>query len=133
MSDPWEAWGQLAGEPWQHELDAGEQLSAENLLDEEEGGYVWVQESLHQSPEGLLLFVRAERRAEQPDRVIAIPGTSAEGLLKAIHAKLGMRPGRVEVLGRGGIEIGLEPDDEVEGDELGPWDPEDPALKAREE
>lgn len=130
MSDPWEAWGQLAGEPWQHELDAGEALSSENLLDEEEGSYVWVQESLHRSAEGLLLFVRAERRAGQPDRLIAIPGATPEALLAAVQARLGMRPGRVEVLGRGGIEIGLEPDDEVEGDELGPWDPEDPVLRS---
>ena len=52
------------------------------------------------------------------------------GLLRAIRDRLGMRPGRVEMLRRGGIEIGLEPDTDVEGEELGPWDPEDPCLRA---
>ena len=42
---------------------------------------------------------------------LAVIGTDGEAFAKVIRKQLGMTPGRVEVLGRGGIEIGLEPDD----------------------
>jgi hypothetical protein len=117
VSDPWDAWGSLAGEPWQHEVQipGAECLDASNLLDEEaDGVYVWIEESLYKTEAGFL-FVRRERRAERPDTTIVIPGSTAESIVATIRAQIGMTPGRVEVLGRGGIEIGLEPDPGEDG------------------
>lgn len=121
MSTPWEAWGQLANRDWQHSLAApgAEVLAEDNSLDEEnvsgvegEGTYVWVRETLYRQPDGTHLFVRAERRESTPDAIHVVSGgTDGEVFAKAIRKQLGMTPGRVEVLGRGGIEIGLEPDD----------------------
>lgn len=118
---PWEAWGQLANQDWQHELAApgAELLAEDNSLDEENvtgpegaGTYVWVREALYRQPDGTHLFVRAERRPETLDRLqIVSGGTDPLVFAKAVRTQLGMTPGRVEVLGRGGIEIGLEPDD----------------------
>ena len=54
-----------------------------------------------------------------------------DGLVAAIKGQLGMPPVRLEVLGRAGIEIGLEPDNEIEGDELEAVDGQDlPAAEA---
>lgn len=121
MTTPWEAWAQLANRDWQHELAApgAEVLAEDNSLDEEnvsgvegEGTYVWVRETLYRQPDGTHLFVRAERREGTPDKLHLVNGgTDGEAFAKVIRKQLGMTPGRVEVLGRGGIEIGLEPDD----------------------
>lgn len=121
MSDPWEAWGELAGEAWQHTLEVANAtlLDTCNFLDEEAAGsYVWLEESLYKTETGVYLFARRERRAGQPDTLRTLVGATADELVKAIREQLGMTPGRVEVLGRGGIEIGLEPDNDIEGDEL---------------
>ncbi|MGE0706969.1 MAG: hypothetical protein AB7N76_02740 [Planctomycetota bacterium] len=119
MSDPWEAWGELAGAAWQHELaiPGASLLERSHRLEEEvDGRYVWVEESLHRSQTGVYLFVRAERRPERADSVTVIPGADADELVTAIRGLLGIDPGRVEVLGRGGIEIGLLPGDAEEED-----------------
>lgn len=118
---PWETWSRLADEPWQHELLVpGAELLDESLsLDEEgvsgatgEGGYVWVREAVYRQPDGAWLFVRAERRPARADTLQLVNGgQDGLALARAIRAQLGMTPGRVEVLGRAGIEIGLEPDD----------------------
>ena len=121
MSDPWEAWGALAGQPWQHELSVpgAELLAEDNSLNEEGvsgseglGTYVWAREAVYRQPDGTHLFARAERRPDAPDQLFFVNGgQDAEVFAKAVRAQLGMTPGRVEVLGRAGIEIGLEPDD----------------------
>ncbi|MBL4847055.1 MAG: hypothetical protein JKY65_16165 [Planctomycetes bacterium] len=121
MSDPWEAWGQLAGLPWQHELSVpgAELLAEDNSLDEEnvsgtegQGTYVWAREAVYRQPNGCHLFARAERRPDTPDQLQFVHGgPDSLAFAKAVRAQLGMTPGRVEVLGRAGIEIGLEPDD----------------------
>ncbi len=133
---PWLAWGDLAGREWAHALDVpgGEELSqVESLEEPEDGVYVWVRESVHRLHDGAWLFVRAERRREGPDAVQAIPAADPEALVAAIKRALGMPPVRVETLGRAGIEIGLEPDDEIEGDELeGPLEPS-PYLRRKKQ
>ncbi len=119
--DPWRAWGELAERAWAHELrapGAEERSSVESLEEPGPGRYVWVKESVHAFASGALLFVRAERHASGPDVLTPIAAPDPDALVRAIRAGIGMTPGRVEVLGRAGIEIGLLPDDEIEGDEL---------------
>ena len=118
---PWDRWSRLAEAPWQHELLVpGAELLDESLsLDEEavsgpsgEGSYVWVREAVYRQPGGAYLLVRAERRPERADTLqIVNGGQDGPAFARAVRAQLGMTPGRVEVLGRAGIEIGLEPDD----------------------
>lgn len=119
--DPWRAWGELAERAWAHDLrapGAEERSSVESLEEHEPGRYVWTRESVHAFAGGTLLFARAERRDTGPDVLTTIAAPDPDALVRAIRAEIGMTPGRVEVLGRAGIEIGLLPDDEIEGDEL---------------
>lgn len=121
MSDPWLAWGELAGREWAHTVSiAGQEpLSDVNSLEEEAPGrYAWVEEEVFRTPGGIYLFLRRARREDRPDELILIAGRDPDELVSEIKAQLGMPPGRIETLGRAGIEIGIAPDDEIEGDEL---------------
>ena len=116
-SPPWLAWGNLAAEDWAHQLNVpGAELLAEaNGLDElEPGRYVWFREAVYRTHTNLWLFVRQARCAGVPDEVKLVLGEDPDALVIGIRGQLGMTPGRVEVLGEGGIEIGLEPGDEIE-------------------
>ena len=121
MSDPWSAWSGLANAAWKHELTLpgmDELTEVQSLEQAPDASYCWVVESVHRTHTGIYVFSRAERREGQPDRRVLVAGASPDELVTAIRGQLGMPPGRLEVLGRAGIEIGLEPDDEIEGDEL---------------
>lgn len=120
MTDPWNAWSELANKEWAHtfELAGAEELSETQNLEEDDGVYTWALESVHRTPAGVYAFTRATRREGQPDQRVVVLGATAPALVAAIKAQLGMPPGRLEVLGRAGIEIGLEPDNDIEGDEL---------------
>jgi len=121
VTAPWEAWSPLAGDAWGHTFDV---LGAERLGDEEptlaeeDGHYVWALESVWRTHTGLYLFSRVERRGGGEEHRVVLLGADPEQLVTAVRGQLGMTPGRIEVLGRAGIEIGVEPDDEIEGDEL---------------
>jgi hypothetical protein len=119
--NPWEAWRGLAEREWAHTftvLGAEELSSVQSLEEDERGAYAWVEESIFCSAAGAYLFTRALRREDAPDQRVTVFGANAEDLVSAVKEKLGMPPGRLEVFGKAGIEIGLEPDDEIEGDEL---------------
>lgn len=118
--DPWEAWRHLAEREWQHVLmvPGAEELARDQSLEQDEGSYAWVEEAILRTPGGVHLFVRVAREEEGPERVTLQAAADAAGLVATVKARLGMPPGRIEVFGRAGIEIGLEPDDEIEGDEL---------------
>jgi hypothetical protein len=121
VTAPWEAWSPLAGDDWGHafEVRGAERLGDdEPVLAEEDGVYVWALESVWRTHTGLYLFTRVERRGGADERRLVILGATPDELVTAVRGQLGMTPGRIEVLGRAGIEIGLEPDDEIEGDEL---------------
>ena len=87
-------------------------------MEEDEQGYVWALESVYRTQTGIYVFTRATRREGEPDQRVVVLGNSPDELVIAIKGQLGMPPGRLEVLGRAGIEIGLEPDNDIEGDEL---------------
>ena len=121
MTRPWDAWSELAGSDWKHELSlpGAEELSDVHSLEQAaDGSYCWVAETVLRTQTGIYLFTRAERREGQPDARVVVVGATPNELVIAIRGQLGMPPGRLEVLGRAGIEIGLEPDDQIEGDEL---------------
>jgi hypothetical protein len=118
---PWDAWRGLAEREWAHTFSVGaaEELSLVQSLEEDDrGAYAWVEESVHRTHTGVYLFSRASRREGESDQRVVVLGATPEELVVAIRGQLGMPPGRLEVLGKAGIEIGLEPDDEIEGDEL---------------
>jgi len=122
VSGPSDEWEGVAQRDWKHCLvvPGADALSEVNLLDQaDDGTYTWARESVYRTPTGVYLFVRAARTDADPlDTVTVVSGADEAELVTAIRAQLGMPPGRVEVLGRAGIEIGLAPDDEIEGDEL---------------
>lgn len=84
-------------------------------LTEEPGGAVWCEERVWQAEDGAWLFARGIRReGSEQEELLLVPAATPEGLVAALRARVGMTPGLVEVLGRAGIEIGLEPDDQPE-------------------
>ncbi|RMG15509.1 MAG: hypothetical protein D6731_08270 [Planctomycetota bacterium] len=123
MEAPWRAWAELAGREWAHRFEVlgAERLGPEEpVLEEDEFGYLWAVEEVWRTGEGLYLYARAERRPGRPERRRVLLGRDPAELVRSLRACLGLTPGRVEVLGRAGIEVGLEPDDEVEGDDFFP-------------
>ncbi len=118
---PRDAWSALASAEWKHSFDvrAAEELSeAQSLEQADDGSYTWVSEAVYRTHTGLYLFTRAERREGVPDTRVVLAAATPDELVTAVKGQLGMPPVRLEVLGRAGIEIGLLPDDEIEGDEL---------------
>lgn len=124
----WHAWRDVAAAPWSHRLALpGGRLRAQLQGLEQDAGeaWVWVEEEVWEGPAGALLYARRARRAQGPEEVTLVPAGDAEALVRALEATVGRTPGLVELLGRAGIEVGLAPDDQVEGDEIDDW-PERP-------
>lgn len=96
-------------------LPAAAQRTEARTLSEDEAGATWCEERVWQAEDGAWLFARVLRRegADQ-DELLLVPAATPEGLVAALRARVGLTPGLVEVLGRAGIEIGLEPDDQPE-------------------
>jgi hypothetical protein len=118
---PWDAWSALASADWKHTFAAGsaEELCEVGSLEQaDDGSYTWVSEAVYRTHTGLYLFTRAERREGAPDTRVVLVAATPDELVTTVKGQLGMPPVRLEVLGRAGIEIGLLPDDELEGDEL---------------
>ncbi len=119
--NPWEAWRGLAERDWAHAFSvvgSVELSTVQSLEEDDRGAYAWFEESVFRSEAGTYLFTRAVRCEGALDQRVVVLGASADALVAAVKAQLGMPPGRLEVFGKAGIEIGLEPDDEIEGDEL---------------
>jgi hypothetical protein len=112
------AWGGLAAKPPRAQLDlpGAEVLSESSHLDETEAGLMtWSAERVYRTRAGLYLLARLVRTtASDDEQVQVVAGATPESLVAEVRAGLGMTPGLVEVLGRAGIEIGLEPGDEEE-------------------
>jgi hypothetical protein len=112
-------WGALAGGSWGFALTVpGATLlnpdTSSTLSEDEQGEMVWTEERVYRTPEGLLLFVQLNRRGGSPgesprEEAIVLSAGSPDELVAVVRRDLGPSPGRVEVLGRAGIEIGLEP------------------------
>ena len=119
---PWRAWADLARRPWAHALTvpgADRLFEAFSLEEPRPGEYLGVREGVYRLADGGYLFVRAARASGGPEAITVIPGGDAAALVRAIAAALGMPPGRIETLGRAGIEAGLVGlEDEDEGFEL---------------
>jgi hypothetical protein len=128
--EPWKAWGELAGQAWRHRLDLpGATLLAETQGLEQQGdAWAWVEERVWRLEGGALLLARAARRTDDAQDALTLIGakTPAE-LVRRADAAFGRTPGLVELLGRAGIEVGLAPDDLVEGDEIDDWPARPPA------
>lgn len=76
-----------------------------------DGRSTWIEDRVWRAPDGAWLFARAVRReGGEPEEWLLVPAATPEGLVAALRERLGMTPGLVEVLGRAGIEVGLEPD-----------------------
>lgn len=116
MSDARGEWPRLAGRAAQVRLELpGAVLRTEvRSLVEEEGRSAWREERVWRGEDGAWLFARLSRIEGQPERLLLVPAAGPEALVAALRARVGMTPGLVEVLGRAGIEIGLEPDDQPE-------------------
>lgn len=121
-SPPWQAWADVARRPWAHTLTvpgAALLFRAFSLEEPQPGDYLGVREAVYRAQDGGYLFVRAARGLDGPERLTVIPGRDGPALVAAIKQALGMPPGRLETLGRAGIEAGLEGlEDEDEGFEL---------------
>lgn len=111
-------WGGLAAKPPRCELDlAGAELLSESThLDEvEPGRMTWSIERIYRSAPGLLLATRHTRSTgDDAERLELLAAPTPDDLVAEIRTRWQMTPGLVEVLGRAGIEIGLEPGDEIE-------------------
>ncbi len=122
--EPWKAWAELASAPWAHRLDVpGATLLAETQgLDQQGEAWTWSEERIWRADGGVLLLVRAARRGGgAPEELLVLAAASPDELARRAFAALGRSPGMIELLGRAGIELGLLPDDEVEGDEIDDW------------
>lgn len=124
-TDPWEAWAELASAPWAHRLDVpGATLLAETQgLDQQGDVWTWSEERIWRVEGGVLLLVRAARRGGGAplEELLVLAATSPDELARRAFAALGRSPGLIELLGRAGIELGLAPDDVIEGDEIDDW------------
>lgn len=82
-----------------------------SLAEGPDGRAAWIEERVWRADDGAWLFARAVRReGEEREEWLLVPAATPEGLVAALRARVGMTPGLVEVLGRAGIEVGLEPD-----------------------
>ncbi|MCO5170233.1 MAG: hypothetical protein M9894_28185 [Planctomycetes bacterium] len=125
MTEPWRAWADLAGGPWRHRLTVpGATLLAETSgLVEDAGGWLWAEERVWRvAAGGPWLLARTSRRTGQAeDEVLLLAGASPADLARTALEALGRSPGLIELLGRAGVELGLAPDDAIEGDEIDDW------------
>lgn len=130
--DPWQAWAELASAPWAHRLDVpGATLLAETTGLVQEGEvWTWSEERVWRLEPGVLLLVRAARRGGgAPEEVTVLAAASHDDLARRALEVLGRSPGLIELLGRAGIELGLRPDDVIEGDEIDDWPAEPPPSR----
>ncbi len=121
--DPWRAWSDLAGAGWKHLLSMpGATLLAEVQGLEQDGeAWAWTEERVWRAPSAWL-FVRQTRRSDLvEDGLVLLAAATPEGLAREVGERLGRSPGLVELLGRAGIETGIAPDDQIEGDEIDDW------------
>ena len=135
MTDPWHAWSELAGGEWGHAIElpgSSDRAEIQYLEEPEPGVYRWVEERLHRTFTGLWIFVLRSRTLEGPEQVRVLCGSNPDEIVVAVRGQVGMPPVRLELFGKAGMEIGLEPDNDIEGDELGPL-PEEPTGEAGEE
>lgn len=131
--EPWKAWAELASAPWAHRLDVpGARLLAETSgLDQDGEVWAWSEERVWRLEPRLLLLVRATRRAGGPEELVVLAAASGDELARRTFETFGRSPGLIELLGRAGIELGLRPDDVIEGDEIDDWPAEPPpSLRA---
>lgn len=123
--EPWKAWAELASAPWTHRLDVpGAHLLAETSgLAQDGDAWTWSEERVWRvdGAPAVLLLVRASRRAVASEEVMVLAAASPDELARRAFATLGRSPGLIELLGRAGIELGLAPDDVIEGDEIDDW------------
>lgn len=129
-ADPWKAWAELAAAPWGHRLEVpGGQLLAETSGLAQAGEvWAWTEERVWRlEGQGQLLLVRTTRRAgEAQEALVVLSAATGEELARRAFAALGRTPGLIELLGRAGVELGLLPDDVIEGDEIDDWPAEGP-------
>lgn len=111
-------WGRLAAQPprCQLALPGAEVLCESSHLEEGQGeGMRWTLERVYRTAGGVYVLARLERTTgDDEERVELVAGADPEALVAEVRARWGATPGLVEVLGRAGIEIGLEPGDEIE-------------------
>jgi hypothetical protein len=124
-STPWHAWADLASAPWRHRLELpGADLLAEvQGLAQEGEAWSWSVERVWRAPDGTHLLVRASRSSLAPADEALLVLAAADGPALAARAfeALGRSPGLIELLGRAGVELGVRPDDVIEGDEIDDW------------
>lgn len=117
MPDARGSWGELAEAEWKSEVvcPGAELLTDDPTLEEDAAGrMIWSSERIYRSPTGTWTWVRLRRATgEAGERVEVVAAATDEDLVAQLKATVGLTPGRIETLGRGGIEIGLEPDDEL--------------------
>lgn len=124
MSDPWRAWSELASAPWRHrlELPGARLLSELSGLDQRGEVWTWTEDRVWRVEGGPWVLVRAARSSDDPaERLLVLSAASADELVRRVEASLGRTPGMIELLGRAGIELGLAPDDVIEGDDIDDW------------
>jgi hypothetical protein len=129
VSDPWKAWSELASAPWRHrlELPGARLLSEVSGLEQRGDVWVWTEDRIWRIERGAWLLVRASRRTDDPqEQVVVLAARSPADLVRRVDAAFGRSPGTIELLGRAGIELGLAPDDVVEGSEIDDWPSEPP-------
>ncbi|MBX3469525.1 MAG: hypothetical protein KF878_21850 [Planctomycetes bacterium] len=136
MTEPWRAWADLAGGPWRHRLELpGATLLAETSgLVEDAAGWMWSEERVWRlGPGGPWLLARTSRRSgDAQDGLLVLAAATPDALARRALEALGRSPGLIELLGRAGVELGLAPDDVVEGDEIDDWPAEPPPSRRGE-
>jgi hypothetical protein len=129
--DPWKAWAGLSSAPWKHRLDlpGGTLLAEVSGLEQLGDVWVWTEERIW-SAGGACVLVRASRRSDDPqEALVVLAAASPAALARRAFAELGRTPGMIELLGRAGIELGVAPDDVIEGDEIDDWPAEPPGRR----
>lgn len=128
--DPWKAWAALSSAPWKHRLELpGAQLLAEaSGLELRDDVWVWTEERIWRSG-GACVLVRVSRRSDEAqEALVVLAERSPAALARRAFEALGRTPGMIELLGRAGLELGVAPDDVVEGDEIDDWPAEPPSA-----
>jgi hypothetical protein len=129
--DPWTAWARLSSAPWRHRLDlpGGSLLAEVTGLEQEGDVWVWTEERIWSAGDACVL-VRASRRSDDPqEALVVLAAPSPAALARRAFEALGRTPGMIELLGRAGVELGVAPDDVIEGDEIDDWPAEPPAPR----
>lgn len=129
--DPWKAWAALSSAPWRHRLDlpGGTLLAEVSGLEQTGDAWVWTEERIWRAGD-VLVLVRASRRTDDAQEALAVlAAPSPAALARRAFEALGRTPGMIELLGRAGIELGVAPDDVIEGDEIDDWPAEPPAPR----